>query len=182
MPEVVTLTNERGQERHYETVASRLARFRTDKPDWTVNTLIQFIDDTRVVMRVELGWYNQDGRFVLMASAFAEEWRDDGEINRTAALENCETSALGRALAFLGYGHPESIATAEEVVGAQRRGKRIEDKEPGSLVLLQNAAKEGTARLQHVWEQDMSVDDRRACSKYLAGLKRLAKEHDGGDL
>ena len=40
------------------------------------------------------------------------------QINKTSALENCETSAIGRALGFLGLGVLESIATADEVVNA----------------------------------------------------------------
>ena len=47
----------------------------------------------------------------------------DGYINKTSALENAETSAVGRALAFLGIGIIESIASADEVVKAQNTDK-----------------------------------------------------------
>lgn len=47
----------------------------------------------------------------------------DGYINKTSALENAETSAVGRALAFLGIGIIESIASADEVVKAQNADK-----------------------------------------------------------
>lgn len=43
----------------------------------------------------------------------------DGMVNKTAALENCETSAVGRALGFMGIGVLDSIASADEVKKAQ---------------------------------------------------------------
>lgn len=48
----------------------------------------------------------------------------DGFINKTAALENCETSAVGRALAMLGIGVLSSIASAEEVMKAKTQPAR----------------------------------------------------------
>ena len=51
-------------------------------------------------------------------SGHAEETIGSSQINRTSALENCETSAIGRALGFLGLGVVNSIATADEVSNA----------------------------------------------------------------
>jgi hypothetical protein len=53
----------------------------------------------------------------------AAERDNNGFINKTSALENAETSAVGRALAFAGFGSNESIASAEEVVVAQNKQK-----------------------------------------------------------
>jgi hypothetical protein len=50
--------------------------------------------------------------------------RDNGTfINKTSAMENCETSAVGRALAFAGFGGDMAFASAEEVVNAQLNQK-----------------------------------------------------------
>ena len=51
-------------------------------------------------------------------SGIACEVIGSSQINRTSALENCETSAIGRALGFLGLGVVDSIATADEVQNA----------------------------------------------------------------
>jgi len=56
-------------------------------------------------------------------TGLAAERDNNGFINKTSALENAETSAVGRALAFAGYGSNESIASAEEVVVAQNKQK-----------------------------------------------------------
>lgn len=54
-------------------------------------------------------------------TGLAAERDNDGPINKTSSLENAETSAIGRALGFMGYGIEDSIASYEEVVGAQKR-------------------------------------------------------------
>jgi len=174
--ETVSLTNERGQTREYETVASRLHRFRADKPDWSIVTHLLDCDDDVVRVQVEIGWIGDDGVLRVLASAHAEEYRTDEGINATSALENCETSALGRALSFLGYGSANSIATAEEVQGAQRKAAEIAEAKPGALILLQQAAKRGPEALRDVWEKQLSKTDRMACRGHLARLKREAEK------
>src|ERR1700679_6226 len=111
--DAVQITNDRGQTRNYETVASRLRRFRNDHPDYFVHTSVIEVSDEVVRMCAQLGFYSGDSFMkVVLSEAHAEEYRAASEINATSALENCETSALGRALAFLGYGSADSIASA----------------------------------------------------------------------
>lgn len=174
--EIVNLTNERGESRAYETVASRLARFRTVHPDWTIHSKILYCDDEVVRIRVRMGYYTEAGHFVCLATGHAEEYRLDGKINATSALENCETSALGRALAFLGYGSPTSIASAEEVAKAKRSEKNNEE-HSASLIVLQNAATEGDEALRRAWG-DLTKSERGACSRYMPKLKRDAAKVD----
>jgi len=174
----VALTNERGQTKMYETVASRLARFRKDHPDWTVKPMMLACDDEVVRMVVEIGYFTESNQFVLIACGHSEEYRTSEGINATSALENCETSALGRALSFVGYGSADSIATAEEVIGAKRKAETIAEAKPGAVVLLQEAAKKGSAALQDAWEKSLSKEDRQACRGQLARLKREADKVD----
>src|ERR1700732_370789 len=101
--------------------------------------------------------------FIPLAVAHAEEYRAASEINQTSALENCETSALGRALAFLGYGSANSIASAEEVSGARKKAAQVKEHLPGAWILLQNASKKGMAALEKVWTDDLTNPDRNAC-------------------
>ena len=58
-------------------------------------------------------------------TGLAAERDNTGFVNKTSALENCETSAVGRALAFAGYGGEISIASKEEVENAKAKQKAI---------------------------------------------------------
>ena len=62
-----------------------------------------------------------------IATGWAEEVRGSSMINKTSALENCESSAVGRALAFMGYGIDGSIASAEEVQNAKEQQAVMEE-------------------------------------------------------
>jgi hypothetical protein len=69
------------------------------------------IDSDSCVIRVSI----QDEAGNTIAQGMAQEDRSASMINKTSYVENCETSAVGRALGFLGIGVENSIATAEEV-------------------------------------------------------------------
>lgn len=99
----------------YRTVALRVNEFRTTKQfeGWSLETSIIELDNTKAVVRCVVR--NEKDRIV--GSGLAEEYRTSGKINRTSALENCETSAIGRALASIGLGG-EEYASANEVQGA----------------------------------------------------------------
>ena len=97
----------------YETVEERLIKFWKDHPDGQIHT--QLLDQT-------------SGRFIVMASIFrteadsrpwttglAEETVQGRGVNATSALENCETSAIGRALANAGYATKGKRASREEM-------------------------------------------------------------------
>ena len=78
----------------------------------TISSNIIFQDDKKVIIRSEVFI---DGK--LVSTGLAEELRAASRINQTSALENAETSAVGRALAMLGLTN-DRIASAEEVSGA----------------------------------------------------------------
>lgn len=97
----------------YLTVARRIDDFRKEYPDYSITSTVLHADQDYVQVRAEIA--NVAGRVV--ASGLAEEVRKASNINKTSALENAETSAVGRALAFFGMGGTE-IASADEVAGA----------------------------------------------------------------
>jgi hypothetical protein len=110
--------------KQYKTVAYRVNEFRSQYPDYTVSTELVEANETLVVMKASIS--NEQGR--LLATGFAEEVRAASKINRTSALENAETSAIGRALAALGLAGTE-YASADEVANAinqQNDGEFIE--------------------------------------------------------
>ena len=96
----------------YNTVAKRVADFREKHPDFTIETDVQSNTDV-VVLKA----FIKDNEGRVLATGYAEEVRGSTNINKTSALENCETSAVGRALAFYGFGGTE-IASANEVSNA----------------------------------------------------------------
>lgn len=100
--------------KEYKTVAKRVDEFRKDhKTDMSIITRIIVADEKTVVMKAEIS--DKEGRVI--ATGFAEEKRTSKGINETSALENCETSAIGRALANFGLGGDE-YASADEVANA----------------------------------------------------------------
>ena len=99
--------------KQYLTVARRTNDFRERHPDYGIHTEILSIDDATVVCRAVIT--DEAGRQI--SSGIAEESRTSSRINQTSAVENCETSAVGRALAFFGMAGTE-IASADEVAGA----------------------------------------------------------------
>ena len=81
----------------YEPVASRLDRFLKAHPDARVITdLVHYLADV-AVFKCEL-WLNDE----IISTGWAEEVRGQGNVNKTSHLENCETGAVGRALANAG--------------------------------------------------------------------------------
>ena len=105
------IVNIRGKE--YQTVALRVQKFREQHPDWSIITALVSRDSETVVMLASV--MNDQGRII--ATGHAEEFRNASQINATSALENCETSAIGRALAAAGFGGTE-FASANEVQNA----------------------------------------------------------------
>ena len=105
------IVNIRGKE--YQTVALRVQKFREQHPDWSIITALISRDAETVVMLASV--MNDQNRII--ATGHAEEFRSASQINSTSALENCETSAIGRALAAAGFGGTE-FASANEVQNA----------------------------------------------------------------
>jgi len=101
-----------GQE--YVLIAARLAMFREDHPDWAIEPEV-LSDGDVVKCRTEI----RDAEGRLICRAHAEESRSHGNINKTSAVENCETSSVGRALAFVsGKYAGKSIRSADEMSDA----------------------------------------------------------------
>lgn len=85
----------------YATVAERIARFYERFPDGRIVTRLISRSDRDVVFRAAV--YRTANEFAPAATGWAAEREGDGEINVNACLENTETSAIGRALANLGF-------------------------------------------------------------------------------
>ena len=97
----------------YVTVSERVKAFRSICPSGRIETEMVLFEAGRVVFKasVFIGDY-------LLATGYSEEKEGSTMINKTSFVENCETSAVGRALGFAGIGIDASMASAEEVATA----------------------------------------------------------------
>lgn len=104
-------TNIKGKE--YVEVNQRVKALRTIKEfgGYAIHTELLHLDPESCVVRASI--LNAEG--VVVAQGMAQEDKASSRINQTSYVENCETSAVGRALGFLGIGIDTSIATADEV-------------------------------------------------------------------
>jgi len=85
----------------YETVEERLVKFWKDHPDGRIDTLL--VDSTLQRFIVKAFVYRTEVDAQAWTTGYAEETVSTRGVNSTSALENCETSAIGRALANAGY-------------------------------------------------------------------------------
>lgn len=104
--------NIKGKE--YVEVNERLKYFRKNYANYSLETEIISLDNGVVTMKAIIK--DENGRII--ATGFAQEKESNGYINKTSFIENCETSAWGRALGNLGIGIDTSIASKEEVENA----------------------------------------------------------------
>ncbi len=100
--------------KQYATVPSRIAAFWELYPEGAILTELLEDDGDRCVFKATV----YDGDRCSLATGHAFEVRGASNINKTSYIENCETSAVGRALGFLGIGSNGSIASADEVASA----------------------------------------------------------------
>lgn len=97
----------------YVEVNERIKYFREsgNYNGWSLSSEVVHLDENSCVIRAEV----RDENWVLRATGFAQEDKSSSFINKTSYVENCETSAWGRALANLGIGIDTSIASSNEV-------------------------------------------------------------------
>ena len=105
--------------KEYAEVAERVKAFRKLYPDGLIDTKIEKFEDGLVIVRAEIYGHYENIPHSHLATGHAMEREGTSNINRFNALENCETSAVGRALGFLGLTGGGSIASYEEVSNAK---------------------------------------------------------------
>lgn len=151
---ILTTTDIKGKQ--YTEVNQRIKAFRMLFPTGTIKTELLADEDGRCIMRAEV--YDGD---LLLATGTAYEREQSSYINKTSYIENCETSAVGRALGMLGLGIDASVASKEEVENAIQQQAAMEKPPAGHMKALRSLMdKKGVTEEQVLTRYELgSMDD-----------------------
>lgn len=117
--------------KNYVVITERLLFFHELYPAGMIDTELLYSEGGHYIMKaIVYPNYDEKERYY---TGHAHEDESKGQINNTSAMENCETSAVGRALAFLGLGSEDSIASAEEVQNAIFQQEKVMDTHYSSI-------------------------------------------------
>ena len=97
----------------YEPVADRITKFWGKHSNGRIHTEIVLINETEIVIKASVWTDREDARAA--AIDFAQETRGSNNINKASFVENCSASAIGRALATLGFS-TKKRASREEML------------------------------------------------------------------
>ena len=130
MSQELATVNIKGKD--YVLVNERLKAFRNAYSGWSIETEIIELTNERCVMQAVI----KDDKGTTRATGTAYEMANSSFINKTSYIENCETSAWGRALGCLGIGIDTSIASAEEVQTAieNQKEQKADEQVPAELI------------------------------------------------
>ena len=176
-------TNIRGKQ--YVEVNERIKFFRQEEKYnlWGIRTDFPLIDSEQCLCKCTIT--DADGDVI--AQGHAHEVRGSSNINKTSYVENCETSAVGRALAMLGIGIDTSIASANEVTEAIAKQQNLVDNPQ-----VQKLSKKLDAPVENIMDKAVAyikgqTDKRKAfdsitkksgeqlTEKQVAGLKKFVR-------
>lgn len=114
--------------KQYSEVSQRIKAFRLVHPSGCITT--EIIDMNNGIVTMKASVFDEQNH--LLGTGFAQEKENSSFINKTSYIENCETSAIGRALGMCGYGVDVSVASAEEVQNAIHN-QQMDEKKLGEL-------------------------------------------------
>ena len=163
-------TNIRGKQ--YVEVNERIKFFRQEEQykHWSLITEFPVLDSEQCVCKASIA----DTEHRIIATGHAHEVQGSSNINKTSYVENCEPSAIGRALAMLGIGIDTSIASANEVSDAiaKQEGdsapvENIMDKAV-AYIKSQTDKKKAFNSIMAKYESDLT-------EKQIAGLKKFVR-------
>ena len=166
----LTRTNIKG--RQYIDVAQRIQGFWELYPQGRIVTEMVADDGKRCVFKAE-AYDMAEGGAGLLATGHAYEVNSGRGVNSTSYIENCETSAVGRALGMLGIGSTDSIASADEVMNAQQRqaqAAKTAQKPAPAPQPQQDPLKAAKARLWHAL-QNYAAEHGGIADQLLEGVR-----------
>lgn len=162
--------NIKGKE--YVTVNERLKEFRNNFKDYALITEIVELDVDYATVKASI----IDNNGITRATGLAREVVAKSPINKYAFLENCETSAMGRALGNFGIGIDNAICTAEELLVKMSQENKTDDsdfaKEAASAKTAQTKAI-NKAKAAGADDYEQSKPKKTLAERYEATLKWL---------
>ena len=165
----IRTTDIKGKE--YAEVNQRIKAFRMVYPTGFINTNIFELKDGVVTIRAEVGFYDENGNIRVLGKGTAYEKENSSFINKTSYIENCETSAVGRALGMAGFGIDTSVASYEEVANAIENQKKAEPITGKEVIKLKTLIEEYPANEPY----DTRVE--KICQAYhVSDLKELTSD------
>tara|TARA_B100000963_G_scaffold44223_2_gene32973 strand:+ start:344 stop:886 length:543 start_codon:yes stop_codon:yes gene_type:complete len=166
--------NIRGKE--YVEVKERVKYFRQEKKyeNWTIATEFPVLDSEQAVCKATIA----DGTQRVIATGHAHEIQSNGNINKTSYIENCETSAVGRALAIMGIGVDDSMASAGEVADAIHQQDKMSKPKPKPKLNNEDKANIMDSAVGYI---KSATDRQKAYNKVIKkhGDKLTDKQKDG---
>jgi len=168
-------TNIRGKK--YVEVNERIKFFRQEDEykNWTISTEFTALDSEMCVCKCVIA----DTQQRVIATGHAHEERSSSHINKTSYVENCETSAIGRALAMMGIGIDTSIASANEVNDAI--AKQESDSSLSSSAPVENIMDKAVGYIKTSTDKRKAFDSvvakygEQLTEKQVAGLKKFVR-------
>ena len=166
-------TNIRGKQ--YVEVNERIKFFRQEDEykNWTISTEFTALDSEMCVCKCVIADPNQR----VIATGHAHEERSSSHINKTSYVENCETSAIGRALAMMGIGIDTSIASANEVNDAIAK----QESNSSSSAPVENIMDKAVGYIKTSTDKRKAFDSvvakygEQLTEKQVAGLKKFVR-------
>lgn len=119
----VTPIEVKGKVSTYVEVNERIKAFRKVFPEGFILTDMVKNEEGLCIFRAEVGYYVGGELKVVLGTGTAYENEGSSFINKTSYIENCETSAVGRALGMAGFGIDDDVASAEEIKGTQAQSE-----------------------------------------------------------
>lgn len=154
--ESIKTTDIKGKD--YAEVNQRIKAFRMVYPTGSITTDMRSNQSGVCVFTASVGYTTENGEFVMLGTGTAYEKENSSFINKTSYIENCETSAVGRALGMAGFGIDTSVASAEEVQNAivQQENTDISLSEAENITL--NFGKFSGKKLAELTETKQGLD------------------------
>ena len=161
----------------YVMVNERIKAFRQLYPQGFIETALQSNQDGVAIFAAQVGYY-EDGEKRILGTGTAYEKEGSSFINKTSYIENCETSAVGRALGMAGIGIDTSVATYEEVANAQKQQASDIMATKAQIEVLTKllTMEQTTAIMDKYGIKDLSELDRITADRLIKRAKETANE------
>ena len=120
----ISTTSIKGKE--YAEVNQRIKAFRMVYPDGFIHTEMLRDEGGLCIFKAKAGFFDDNGLPHVIGTGTAYEKESSSFINKTSYIENCETSAVGRALGMCGFGIDTSVCSADELGNALQNQQNTE--------------------------------------------------------